>query len=86
MHKYELTVIARTGTDTHELGRIMKDYGKPHIKKEGNKRLAYSIANQEFGDYYYVKFEMEETREKELQSKLDNADWSLRYLLVRTYN
>lgn len=86
---YELTVLLRTDCDASigvaSVESMLDRLGGRVVKKEleGTKRLAYSIAGQEFAQYIYFEIELPQEKAVYLSRSLDVNDNVLRYLLVR---
>lgn len=90
MKNYELTVLIHPDLEMNlepALDKIKRliESNKGKITKESNegkKRLAYSIAGQDFAVYYYYELELPAAAPAKISSALNITDEVLRYLLV----
>ena len=92
MRQYELTVLIHPDLEMNtqpaldKLDKIIESVGGKITKEvnEGKKRLAYTIAKQDFAVYYYYELDLpvEKGVTKKITDSLDIADEFLRYLLV----
>ena len=92
MNKYEVAVVV-TAQITDEERAAVVEQGKAYIARRGGnvtevedwgkRRLAYEIAKQSEGYYYFVKVDAEPTMSVELEKDLRIMENVLRYLIVR---
>jgi len=87
---YELTVLVHPDLEmnlepaTSKVKALLEDNGGKITKasNEGKKRLAYSIAGQDFAVYYYYEVELPAQAPAKISSVLNITDEVIRYLLV----
>ena len=93
MNKYELALVvsakieddARKELVEKAEGYITRYEGViGQVEEWGRRRLAYEIAHQREGYYYFIHFEAETTAPAEIESHVRIMDNVLRYLIVRT--
>ncbi len=92
MREYELTVLIHPDLEMNlqpaldKVKKIIEEAGGKITKEvdEGKKRLAYSIAGQDFAVYYYFELDLpdEKGKARKVTDMLDIADEILRSLLV----
>lgn len=90
MKNYELTVLFHPDLEMNlepameKIKKLISDNGGKITKEEneGKKRLAYSIAGQEFAVYYFYELELPATAPAKISSTLNITDEVIRYLLV----
>ena len=92
MRQYELTVLIHPDLEMNlqpaldKLYKTIENAGGKITKEvnEGKKRLAYTIAKQNFAVYYYFEVDLPEDKKaaKKVADALDIADEYLRHLLV----
>lgn len=90
MRNYELTVLFHPDLEMNldpaldKVKKLIESNGGKIVKEEndGKKRLAYSIASQDFAVYYYFELELPTTASAKISSVLNITDEVLRYLLV----
>ena len=81
---YELTILTDTNVDVSE--EDIKSLASGDIIKyedEGIKRLAYRIRDNEQAHYYYIDIKSTETDVKNMNHKMANTEWCLRYLILK---
>jgi len=93
MNKYELALVLSAKIDDDARAEIVEK-AKGYITRYngvvgqtevwGKKRLAYEIAHQREGYYYFIHFDADPTCPAELESHVRIMDNTLRYLIVRT--
>ena len=83
-HNYEITLIVRADKDySEEVNNVFGDF---MIVDAGEKRLAYSLAHEDFGHFYTIRINNKTDREvKDLLWGKDvrQANWILNYMTVR---
>ena len=90
--RYELALILRTTLDdeakkaqieqvTQLLGRFGATIEK--VDEWGRRRLAYEIAKQNEGFYYFITFSSETGVPAEIESRVRIMEGLLRYLIIR---
>ncbi len=93
MNKYELALVvsakieddARKELVEKAEGYITRYEGViGQVEEWGRRRLAYEIAHQREGYYYFIHFEAETSAPAEIESHVRIMDNVLRYLIVRT--
>ena len=93
MNKYELALVvsAKIEDDARaELVEKAKGYITRYdgvisqVEEWGKRRLAYEIAHQREGYYYFIHFEAEPTCPAEVESHVRIMDNVLRYLVVKS--
>ncbi len=90
MKNYELTVLVHPDlemnieTATNKVKELVEKNGGKITKEEndGKKRLAYSIAGQDFAVYYYYEVALPAEAPAKIESVLNITDEVLRHLLV----
>ena len=90
MKQYELTVMFHPDLEMNmtpaldKIAKIIEDNGGKITKdsNEGKKRLAYSIAKNEYAIYYYYDLELPAQAPQKISSTLNITDEVIRYLLV----
>ncbi|MBQ2638753.1 MAG: 30S ribosomal protein S6 [Candidatus Saccharibacteria bacterium] len=90
MKQYELTVMFHPDLEMNmtpaldKVQKIIEDNGGKITKdsNEGKKRLAYSIAKNEYAIYYYYDLELPAQAPQKISSTLNITDEVIRYLLV----
>ena len=90
MKQYELTVLFHPDLEmnlepaTAKIKKLIEDNGGKISKEdnEGKKKLAYSIAGQDFAIYYYYELELPASAPAKISSVLNITDEVIRYLLV----
>ncbi len=90
MRNYELTVLFHPDLEMNldpaldKVKKLIESNGGKITKEEndGKKRMAYSIAAQEFAVYYYFELELPTNALTKISSVLNITDEVLRYLLV----
>ena len=91
MKDYELTVLFHPDLEMNidpaldKVKKLITSMGGKIIKEEaeGKKRLAYSIAKQEFAIYYYFDVSLPPEAPNKISSSMNIVDEVLRYMLVR---
>ena len=90
MNKYEVVVTAQiTDEERAAVVEQVKAYiarrggNVTEVEDWGKRRLAYEIAKQSEGYYYFVKVDAEPTMSVELEKDLRIMENVLRYLIVR---
>ncbi len=91
MKEYELTILVHPDIEmnlesaTDKVKALIVDNGGEIIKEtnEGKKKLAYSIAKQDFAVYYYYELNLPAAAPVKISSVLNISDEVIRYLLVR---
>ena len=93
MNKYELALVLSAKIDDDARADLLEK-AKGYISRYdgvvgqtetwGKRRLAYEIAHQREGYYYFIHFEAETTAPAEIESHVRIMDNVLRYLIVRT--
>jgi len=93
MNKYELALVLSAKIDDDARAEVVEK-AKGYITRYigvvgqtevwGKKRLAYEIAHQREGYYYFIHFDADPTCPAELESHVRIMDNTLRYLIVRT--
>lgn len=94
MRYYETTYILSPDISAEERQTIqtkLKDLIQKHgrlVKEEdwGRRRLAYSINHKEFGNYYYMVYEADESTVQKLEHEMNLLPEILRYLSVKIKN
>ena len=92
MKQYELTVLIHPDLEMNltpaldKISKLIESVDGKILKdtNEGKKRLAYSIAGQDFAVYYYYELELPAQAPAKIGSSLNITDEVLRYLLVST--
>ncbi len=92
MKDYELTVLFHPDLEMNldpaldKVRKIIESNGGKIVKEEsdGKKRLAYSIAGQEFAVYYYFDVQLPATAPTKMSNVLNITDEVIRYLLAKT--
>ena len=93
MIKYELALVVSAKVEDNVRAEIVekaKAYVTRYegvigqVEEWGKRRLAYEIAHQREGYYYFIHFEAEPTAPSEIESHVRIMDNVLRYLIVRT--
>ncbi|MBQ2660426.1 30S ribosomal protein S6 [Candidatus Saccharibacteria bacterium] len=90
MKQYELTVLIHPDLEmniepaTAKIKGLIEENGGKIVKEanEGKKKLAYSIAGQDFAVYYYYELELPAQAPAKISSVLNITDEVIRYLLV----
>lgn len=90
MKNYELTVLFHPDLEMNmepaldKVKKLIESNGGKIVKEEndGKKRLAYSIAGQDFAVYYYFELELPAAAPAKISSVLNITDEVIRYLLV----
>lgn len=90
MKNYELTVLIHPDLEMNldpaldKVKKLIESNGGKIVKEEndGKKRLAYSIAGQDFAVYYYFDLELPAAAPAKISSVLNITDEVIRYLLV----
>lgn len=88
MKDYELTVLFRTELDAKQeikkITELVEQFGGTVVSSEieGEKRLAYSIDNNDYAIYTYFNIELPDGASAKLSSTLNIKNEVLRYLLV----
>ena len=90
MKNYELTVLIHTDLEMNldpaldKVKKLIESNGGKIVKEEndGKKRLAYSIASQDFAVYYFYELELPAEAPAKISSVLNITDEVIRYLLV----
>lgn len=90
MRNYELTVLFHPDLEMNldpaldKVKKLIELSGGKITKEEndGKKRMAYSIAAQDFAVYYYFELELPTNALSKISSVLNITDEVLRYLLV----
>ena len=90
MRNYELTVLFHPDLEMNldpaldKVKKLIESNGGKITKEEndGKKRMAYSIAAQDFAVYYYFELELPTNALSKISSVLNITDEVLRYLLV----
>lgn len=90
MKDYELSVLFHPDLEMNiepaldKVKKIVEDNGGKIVKaeNEGKKRLAYSIAGQDFAVYYYYDVQLPAQAPAKISSVLNITDEVIRYLLV----
>ena len=91
MKDYELTVVFHPDLEMNldpavdKVKKIIDQAGGTITKEEndGKKRLAYTVAGQVFGVYYFLDVTLPAEAPAKISSVLNITDEVLRYLLVR---
>ena len=91
MKDYELTIVFHPDLEMNldpavdKVKKIIDQAGGKILKEEndGKKRLAYTIAGQEFGVYYFLDVALPVDVPAKISSIFNITDEVLRYLLVR---
>jgi small subunit ribosomal protein S6 len=91
MKDYELTVVFHPDLEMNldpaidKVKKLIDQAGGKITKEEndGKKRLAYTVAGQEFGVYYFIDVALPAEAPAKISSTLNITDEVLRYLLVR---
>ena len=92
MNKYEVAVVVTAQITDEERAAVVEQVKAYIARRGGNvtevedwgkRRLAYEIAKQSEGYYYFVKVDAEPTRIVELEKDLRIMENVLRYLIVR---
>ena len=79
MNKYEVAVVVSAQLADEERAAVVEQ-----VKEDwGKRRLAYEIAKQSEGYYYFVKCEAESSMSVALEQDLRIMENVLRYLIVR---
>ena len=90
MKNYELTVLIHPDLEMNlepaldKVKKLIESNGGKIVKEEndGKKRLAYSIAGQDFAVYYFYELELPQDAPAKISSVLNITDEVIRYLLV----
>ena len=92
MNKYELALVVSARLDDEARAAVVEK-AKGYIERVngvigeteewGKKRLAYEIAHETEGYYYFIPFEAEPTPPAEIERNARIMDHVLRYLIVR---
>ena len=90
MKNYELTVLFHPDLEMNldpaldKVKKIIETSGGKIVKEEndGKKRLAYSLAGQDFAVYYFYELELPAEAPAKISSVLNITDEVIRYLLV----
>ena len=90
MKNYELTVLIHPDLEMNldpaldKVKKLIESNGGKIVKEEndGKKRLAYSIAGQDFAVYYFYELELPAEAPAKISSVLNITDEVIRYLLV----
>ena len=90
MKAYELTVLVHPDLEMNlepaisKVKDLIEKNGGKITKEsnEGKKKLAYTIAGQDFAVYYYYELELPAAAPAKISSVLNITDEVLRYLLV----
>ena len=90
MKNYELTVLFHPDLEMNldpaldKVKKLIESNGGKIVKEEndGKKRMAYSIAAQDFAVYYYFEVELPAASLAKISSVLNITDEVIRYLLV----
>ncbi len=90
MKNYELSVLIHPDLEmnldaaTAKIKDLIEKNGGTITKEvnDGKKRLAYSIAGQDFAMYYYYEMSLPADAPKKIESVLNITDEVLRFLLV----
>ncbi len=90
MKNYELTVLIHPDLEMNlepaldKIKKLIESNGGKIVKEEndGKKRLAYSIAGQDFAVYYFYELELSQDAPAKISSVLNITDEVIRYLLV----
>ena len=90
MKNYELTVLIHPDLEMNldpaldKVKKLIESNGGKIVKEEndGKKRLAYSIASQDFAVYYFYELELPKEAPAKISSVLNITDEVIRYLLV----
>ncbi len=90
MKNYELSVLFHPDLEMNldpaldKVKKIIEVSGGKIVKEEndGKKRLAYSIAGQDFAVYYYFDVQLPAQAPAKISSVLNITDEVIRYLLV----
>ena len=92
MNKYEVAVVVTAQITDEERAAVLEQVNAYIARRGGNvtevedwgkRRLAYEIAKQSEGYYYFVKVDAEPTMSVELEKDLRIMENVLRYLIVR---
>ena len=92
MNKYEVAVVVTAQITDEERAAVVEQVKAYIARRGGNvtevedwgkRRLAYEIAKQSEGYYYFVKVDAEPTMSVELEKDLLIMENVLRYLIVR---
>lgn len=93
MNKYELALVLSAKIDDDARADLLEK-AKGYISRYdgvvgqtetwGKRRLAYEIAHQREGFYYFIHFDAEPSCPAEVESHVRIMDNVLRYLIVRT--
>lgn len=92
MNKYEVAVVVSALLNDEERAAVVEQVKGYIARRGGNvtevedwgkRRLAYEIAKQTEGYYYFVKVDAEPTMSVELEQDLRIMENVLRYLIVR---
>ncbi len=92
MNKYEVAVVVSAQITDEERAAVVEQVKAYIARRGGNvtevedwgkRRLAYEIAKQSEGYYYFVKVDAEPTMSVELEKDLRIMENVLRYLIVR---
>ena len=93
MYDYELVAIISPELDEEGVTGIMDEVGKRvtdrggvinETHKWGKRKLAYPIKHVLEGNYVLVKFKLDPSANKELETNLKIAEKIIRYLLIKT--
>jgi len=90
MKNYELTVLFHPDLEMNlepaldKVKKLIESNDGKIVKEEndGKKRLAYSIAGQDFAVYYYFELELPAASPAKISSVFNITDEVIRYLLV----
>ena len=91
MKDYELTIVFHPDLEMNldpaidKVKKLIDQAGGKITKEEndGKKRLAYTVAGQELGVYYFFDLQLPAEAPNKISSTLNITDEVLRYLLVR---
>ena len=92
MNKYEVAVVVTAQITDEERAAVVEQVkayiarrggNVTEVEEWGKRRLAYEIAKQSEGYYYFVKVDAEPTMSVELEKDLRIMENVLRYLIVR---
>lgn len=93
MNKYELALVVSAKLDDDARAAVVEK-AKGYLTRVnavigetdewGKKRLAYEIAHEREGFYYFIPFEAEPSAPAEIERHVRIMDHVLRYLIVRT--
>lgn len=91
MRKYELTVVFHPDLEMNidpaldKVKKIVESNGGQftHEEVDGKKRLAYTIAKQNYGVYYYFEVDLPSNAPQKIATVLGITDEVLRHMLVK---